>query len=124
MKRIILLITFIYTVLNASAQDSVGGKRSPERIAQIQYKQVLQHVSNLAEEQKAALQTVFIAFGKELSAVLAERGRKKKQLFQIISNRKDAQVKKILTKEQQQEYEQLIDDWKEKMQKRQRNRNR
>jgi hypothetical protein len=102
------------------AQDSSRNNRNPERIAKMQLQQVKQRITTLTLSQTDSLEQVFNVFGRSLSEVKNETQRMAKmQLLKKANQQKDKAVEKILNKEQLKIYEDIKQEWQEKMQQQQ-----
>jgi hypothetical protein len=117
MKPFFILL-FLIASVNSFSQDSTESQKNINRIATMQHKQVLQRIKDISPEQQQQLISIFEEFEKELSALKNKRGRVKLQYFQTINSKKDKKVLKVLSAEQRKTYEELIKEWKEKMQQR------
>jgi CHASE1-domain containing sensor protein len=125
MKTLFLLLSsFVLTTV--MAQDTASSDKSGiERLAALQLQQLQQRITNLNAEQTSSLQTVFAEFGNALADVKKEKQRRvKMELFQMAEKRKDKAIHKILNKEQLKIYEELKEEWKEKMQQQRRSKGR
>jgi CHASE1-domain containing sensor protein len=123
--KILFVLLSCFVATTVMAQDTTDTKQGIERLATLQLHQLQQRITNLNTEQTSSLQTVFAEFGNALAEVKKEKQRRvKMELFQLAEKRKDKAINKILTKEQLKIYEELKEEWKEKMQQQRRNKGR
>jgi hypothetical protein len=114
MKQLLVLFFMLITA-NAFAQDSTANKSRAQQMADMQYKQLTERITDLSAMQQQQLKPIFDEYGKDLTEIKNKEGREKLEYFQTVNSSRDKKASKILNKEQQKIYEALAEEWREQM---------
>jgi Spy/CpxP family protein refolding chaperone len=99
MKRLLILVCLLFLVIGVSAQSRLTEEQREEAIAR--YQEYLERL-NLTEDQKPKVEEINMNFFEGLSNLKQSSGSRldKYRTFKELSDKRDAEMKKVLTREQ------------------------
>lgn len=99
MKRLLILVCLLFLVIGVSAQSRLTEEQREEAIAR--YQEYLERL-NLTEDQKPKVEEINMNFFEGLSNLKQSSGSRldKYRTFKELSDKRDTEMKKVLTREQ------------------------
>lgn len=99
MKRLLILVCLLFLVIGVSAQSRLTEEQREEAI--VRYQEYLERL-NLTEDQKPKVEEINMNFFEGLSNLKQSSGSRldKYRTFKELSDKRDAEMKKVLTREQ------------------------